>query len=49
MLTGISSLKDVKNVELSNNPDDMNSVPDFYMPSFETLKSPLMSMSKTSN
>ncbi|XP_066024948.1 glycerol-3-phosphate phosphatase isoform X1 [Pocillopora verrucosa] len=41
VLTGISSLKDVENVQTSVSPDNMNLVPDFYMPSLESLKSSL--------
>lgn len=41
VLTGISSLKDIQNLQTSVSPDDINSVPDFYMPSLESLKSSL--------
>lgn len=42
-LTGISSLEDVKYCQNSSNPNDRNSVPDFYMPSLASFKLPLQS------
>ncbi|KAL9963638.1 hypothetical protein ACROYT_G027164 [Oculina patagonica] len=42
-LTGISSLKDVKNLKNSSKPDHKNFIPDFYMPSIEALRLPKLS------
>jgi len=46
MLTGISSLEDVKHCQTSSNLDDRKSIPDFFMPGIKALKVPLSSARK---
>ena len=49
VLTGISSLADVKSIKTSNSPDHKRSIPDFYIPGIEALRLPLKSVSKASS
>ena len=49
MLTGISSLEDVKNYQSSSDPSYRKSIPDFYMPSIKELKLPLTSVSSAAS
>ena len=49
VLTGIASLADVDSMKTSNSPDHKRSIPDFYMPSVDSLRLPLKSVSKASS
>ena len=49
MLSGISSLADVKDCQTSSNLDDRKSIPDFYMPSIGALKAPIKHVSNAAS
>ena len=49
MLSGISSLADVKDCQTSGDLNDRKSIPDFYMPSIEVLKAPIKHVSNVAS
>lgn len=49
MLSGISSLADVKDCQTSGDLNDRKSIPDFYMPSIEALKAPIKHVSNAAS